>query len=753
MRFLSLLIGLALTFGVALPKEAQAVTKWKLHVIDCTGSMNTPYNQPDNRFDRAVKKAIEEMSPRSNTQQALWKIDGQLVWDEELRRTVDPGKGEKEYFEVEGWTIDGSFLSEKAKTLQPTGAHTPLADVICLALKELESVGKPDDFKYLYVTTDGNEWSSGRYWDPTMCSEGNIASHRNNYLFRTDARKAYASYFGLDPDAKETDLLKVITSVPDNLEEKDQRRWEIHPVVSGAPFFMQPHGDEQIARAYQEPGTYLYYDWAAGVQPGSWEWRMYYRMAYGIEGDKHFIPSEPVNREWQQGAINPNPVIVSFVNFYDCEDCVNYYSANISQPPSGASMTMVSPMMKVAPMSLGEPLDQPMGSPEYAASRALAGKITARSSVYAPGPAVTNPTPTQTAYAYHQYEIDNATFSGLAQLTGGKFEAAPDQLPVPKTGDVDKDGDVDQDDADIVISWLGYKVVSDDHQTADADIDPNGVIDNDDLALLGFNWTAADEAPPPNESDVNRDGCVNNQDLEIIQRWYGHSVQPGATESYQADLNADGEIDDADIDLLFKDTTNVLFVESGYYYKAEKEAIAEHLAGNCDMIVDTIAEDEISEATDLTGYDLLVATSFSGKISYEVVDHIVATNQPALIFEYFDFDYSKALGLVKYRWCGGQYKTGVDLTGEDHEVLDGIDPYVTIYEKNSTMIGVPTASLEEGVTPLVYSRISSYQSSYNQTALLVDDERKIVVSGLYHASRYTDDGWLLFDNIVRFLTN
>ncbi len=51
-----------------------------------------------------------------------------------------------------------------------------------------------------------------------------------------------------------------------------------------------------------------------------------------------------------------------------------------------------------------------------------------------------------------------------------------------------------------------------------------------------------------------------------------------------------------------------------------------------------------------------------------------------------------------------------------------------------------------GVLPLVYST-----SVYDQAAVLVDDFRGIVVTGIHALDRYTDTGWELLDSAVDYL--
>jgi hypothetical protein len=117
-----------------------------------------------------------------------------------------------------------------------------------------------------------------------------------------------------------------------------------------------------------------------------------------------------------------------------------------------------------------------------------------------------------------------------------------------------------------------------------------------------------------------------------------------------------------------------------------------------------------------------------------------------MLLEYWDFIYSAQLGLVDDEWSGTKYDDTVELTTNSHVITDPLNYEEVVYTSNGVLLGTPMYSIEPGVTPLIYST-----STYNQAALIVDDLRGIVASGIHETTRYTDVGWEILDRSINYL--
>jgi hypothetical protein len=108
--------------------------------------------------------------------------------------------------------------------------------------------------------------------------------------------------------------------------------------------------------------------------------------------------------------------------------------------------------------------------------------------------------------------------------------------------------------------------------------------------------------------------------------------------------------------------------------------------------------------------------------------------------------YSAQLGLVDDEWSGTKYDDTIELTTNSHTITAPFAYEEVVYTSNGVLLGTPMYSIEPGVTPLIYST-----STYNQAALIVDDLRGIVASGIHETTRYTDVGWEILDRSINYL--
>ncbi|MCP4678242.1 MAG: hypothetical protein GY854_22555 [Deltaproteobacteria bacterium] len=187
----------------------------------------------------------------------------------------------------------------------------------------------------------------------------------------------------------------------------------------------------------------------------------------------------------------------------------------------------------------------------------------------------------------------------------------------------------------------------------------------------------------------------------------------------------------------------VLFVANGYYQ--QETDIYDHLTAlGHDITVEV--DYRIKGNTDLSTYDLIIITGFAPNIGYYGLNNIENSGVPVLIVEYWDFWYSYQLGLLN--WDSGDYHgdTTVELITDQHEITSGFNQYIEVYDTWYNMYMASINSISNGVTPLIYG-----WRAVNEAAVISDDARKIVATGIYDTTRFTADGWELFDRMLGFL--
>jgi hypothetical protein len=162
----------------------------------------------------------------------------------------------------------------------------------------------------------------------------------------------------------------------------------------------------------------------------------------------------------------------------------------------------------------------------------------------------------------------------------------------------------------------------------------------------------------------------------------------------------------------------------------------------------TIKKDyKIYGSTDLTVYDLIIITGFAPNIGYSATNNIKNAGIPLMIIEYWDFWYSYRMGLLN--WDSGDYygTDTVELINDQHPITNGLDQEVEVYDEPwAVLYGASLNSLSMDTEPLIYS----WQSA-NEAAVIVDDDRKIVATGIYDTTHFTADGWRLFDETLGFV--
>ena len=364
---------------------------------------------------------------------------------------------------------------------------TNMADLICDAMGILKSMRDDNastledqkDQLYLYVYTDGQENISL----PGNCGNFNDQIDNDN-PFVLDGRNAW------DPDN------------PTNEVIDSNRTW----APLGSDFSRE--GRAYIYEGVDEDGYYQpygEYDWAGGVLPESWEWRVYYKVAWDDEMDETVTG---VNKLWytpEPPALKGDDVILKIQEFF-------------RQVQPGETLKA----------AVADPRIEPLEGEAFGVRIALA----------ADAPMVMAPTGTFD-------HSEDALFAGLAALTKGKVVRVGFGENAPLDGDLDLDGDVDDTDRQAVYTWFGRPVDYYNQGSIDADINLDRFIDNADMAYIRANWTDLNKYPPI-VGDTDYNWCVDNGDLSKIWQWFGKTPGPGDQAFYYADINADGKVNWAD---------------------------------------------------------------------------------------------------------------------------------------------------------------------------------------------------------------
>jgi len=192
------------------------------------------------------------------------------------------------------------------------------------------------------------------------------------------------------------------------------------------------------------------------------------------------------------------------------------------------------------------------------------------------------------------------------------------------------------------------------------------------------------------------------------------------------------------------DPVKVLFVANGYYQ--QEDDILDHLNDLGCYEVTTKKDYQIYGSTDLSSYDLIIITEFAPGIGYYGLQNLESSGKPILIVEYWDFWYSYKLGLVEDDWAGYYGTDTVEVITPEHPVASRLGSEIQVYSSSYTVYGIPYNDIKDGVTPLIYS-----SSSFNEVAVLSDNDRKIAATGIYDTTRYTVRGWMLFDYLLNEL--
>jgi hypothetical protein len=186
---------------------------------------------------------------------------------------------------------------------------------------------------------------------------------------------------------------------------------------------------------------------------------------------------------------------------------------------------------------------------------------------------------------------------------------------------------------------------------------------------------------------------------------------------------------------------SVLFVANGYYI--QETHIEDHFL-DLGYAVTRRKDYQIKGTTSLVPYDLIVLTEFAPSVSTSGINNIKNSGKPVLIVEYWDFNYSKKLGLTTSASCGYVGTDTVEAVREGYDAftsLVGVEALV--YQPSYTVYGIDASKLTAGTTPLYWS-----SASFGEVAVLVHRGKKVAATGVYDTRKYTVDAWKMFDLLI-----
>ncbi|MCP4674699.1 MAG: hypothetical protein GY854_04125 [Deltaproteobacteria bacterium] len=181
------------------------------------------------------------------------------------------------------------------------------------------------------------------------------------------------------------------------------------------------------------------------------------------------------------------------------------------------------------------------------------------------------------------------------------------------------------------------------------------------------------------------------------------------------------------------------------YYQQETD-IFDRLEGNGHDV--TIKKSyHVTGSTDLTPYDLIIVTEYATGLSWSGIDNIDNSGKPMLIIEYWDFYYAYAFDMSWDSWGDYLGTNTVHNPDDNHSITEPFGDTLGIHtEPWAVLTDVHVSDLKSGVTPLIYS-----DQYLQNVTVAVDDAKKRVFSGICDTTKFTDEAWDLFDQIVDYL--
>jgi hypothetical protein len=502
-KFKSIILTLCATFVVT---SAVHAATYQAIIVDTSTSMDVNHCilsdgfTQGSRLDCVKEQAAGLVSSSPLVHQSLWRLSG-YTWSDQVVK----------FKEWESTTAEGMIAEAAAHAETMTTAignldlkgSTPMASVVCMALDNLRQQGNPaNDKYYLILLTDAGENASTNLL--TQCANQNTED-TNVFDFHLDITTLYST----EIDDSNRSWAPESSIIP---QDKDGRT------------FVHVNSGEEL-------------DWAGGVEPGSWEWRMYHRVSWGktpwdcFDDDGNEVEcSDEVNAplitssaqsedlNWENKTNNGADVIINIVALYE------------EIFPTASAKEYAPMLAKTKGVSDSDEARTP--STRFAAPMSLMKADFFTLEAAAPSISI----------ASNEFTL----FEGLTELTGGQLIESVAYEPLLKWGDINNDQQVDFSDLAIILTWHG-RSVDPNNNSVNADIFNDGFIDNLDIELLRNNWTA-DIALESGDVDYNQ--CVDSADWNQVMQWYGGPVLPGQQHSYRVDLNPDGVIDDIDLQMV-----------------------------------------------------------------------------------------------------------------------------------------------------------------------------------------------------------
>jgi hypothetical protein len=253
-------------------------------------------------------------------------------------------------------------------------------------------------------------------------------------------------------------------------------------------------------------------DWAGGVRTGSWQWRSYYKLA--TNSVPEVLEDEvPNNIQYTPGGHDVRVDIDTYIN--------DITTLADSSPALASTFTENSSMAD---------MDNVIMSAQIKSST---------EDIFAFSTTMATLDPI--------LDTERTFFAGMAKITGGNYRESLTSDGGITKADLNKDGQVDETDLRMILTWFGRPVDNSNPDSQDADLMSTDIIDNDDIDIIRNYWTDNSKQPPI-QGDIDYNWVVDQADLNQVMQWYGQAAT--TQHAHLADWNADGFIDDADVQIV-----------------------------------------------------------------------------------------------------------------------------------------------------------------------------------------------------------
>jgi hypothetical protein len=183
----------------------------------------------------------------------------------------------------------------------------------------------------------------------------------------------------------------------------------------------------------------------------------------------------------------------------------------------------------------------------------------------------------------------------------------------------------------------------------------------------------------------------------------------------------------------------------------DERSLENHLNGLGDVCVTRVRDANMYATTDLGEYDVFFLTGYSPGVSPDALQNIIAQGKPTIVVSHGDHAYAQAFGIVAAGLeCDPASGNCVSGGIEDVYLPNSGYDFVSIVGKELMALSAPSdtfdfdvSELTAGVEPIV-SSVGTGQ----RILAAVNNQNKVVVTGLSSFENYTTEGWILFDLLL-----